>query len=60
MKTIEIAVRFNAEVEDDQPIDGICLDLKLKNVKLMDSAKGEIKGKINEYETMCVDFVPSE
>ena len=55
MKTIEIAVRFNAEVEDDQSIDGIYLDLKLKDVKLMDGAKGEIKGKINEYETMNVD-----
>ena len=52
-KTIELMVRFTAEVDENVNVDELCLDLDLNNVALLDeNNKPLLGGKFVEYETM--------
>jgi len=59
MKTVELMVRFNVTVEDDQQIDSLYLDIDTKEIRLCSNSYStltvrNVKGKVNEYETMEV------
>jgi len=57
MKTVELMVRFTAEVEDDVNVENIFLDLDTKKIVIVtigSICKNKNKRKIIEYETMEV------
>jgi len=60
MKTIEIAVRFNAQVTDDiaeaiaKENENFWVNIPMDKVTLQNGSKGTVAAEFNEYETMNI------
>lgn len=56
-KTVQLAVNFFAEVDENVNPENLCIDVNVKNIKILDGTLELKNVKVHEYETIMVDTI---